>query len=183
MSCSFDGCAKPVVAKSLCDRHYRQQRRGQPLTSALMRRPGRASAARDEQGNKECGDCLKWQPLEQYYAKPDSIDLLNSICKYCTASRNIKRLYNISRQDVDDLLISQGGECAICLVDISTSYRIDHDHSCCTGNKSCGSCVRALLCQGCNTGLGGFRDSVENLSRASQYLLKRADLLGARLAP
>ena len=29
--CSFDGCDKPFLAKSLCSAHYRQSRKGQPL--------------------------------------------------------------------------------------------------------------------------------------------------------
>lgn len=36
------------------------------------------------------------------------------------------------------------------------SYAIDHDHRCCTGNESCGKCVRGLLCSQCNLSLGHF---------------------------
>lgn len=31
---------------------------------------------------------------------------------------------------------------------------IDHAHTCCEGRRSCGSCIRGMLCNGCNMALG-----------------------------
>lgn len=44
------------------------------------------------------------------------------------------------------------------------SLHIDHDHSCChdstkgRGAKSCGKCIRGLLCYSCNLMIGGYEN-------------------------
>jgi hypothetical protein len=47
---------------------------------------------------------------------------------------------------------------------------IDHDHSCCRGKKSCGTCVRGLACGDCNTGVGLFGDDPERMRRVADSL-------------
>lgn len=48
---------------------------------------------------------------------------------------------------------------------------VDHNHKCCPNpNKTCGLCIRGLLCYSCNYGLGQFKDSVSNLLNAASYL-------------
>lgn len=49
-------------------------------------------------------------------------------------------------------------------------FHVDHDHACCPGRKSCGKCVRGLLCHGCNVGLGCLQDSSDILCAAISYL-------------
>lgn len=86
--------------------------------------------------------------------------------------RNLKR-FNITGAEADALLAEQGGGCAICGEPPSRrALDIDHDHSCCDGNFSCGKCIRGLLCSDCNMGIGklGDRDP-ERLLAAAGYLL------------
>jgi hypothetical protein len=66
----------------------------------------------------------------------------------------------------------QNGKCPVCLAELGdeASIHVDHDHSCCPGMTTCGSCIRGLLCPTCNMGLGSLGDSVENLLRAASYL-------------
>ena len=37
--------------------------------------------------------------------------------------------------------------------------------------RSCGRCIRGILCSNCNVGLGNFHDSPELLKAAISYLL------------
>ena len=93
-------------------------------------------------------------------------------------NRTLQR-HHLSREKYDAIYAQQGGQCAICNATEPGGNRmtsllfIDHDRSCCPGNRSCGACVRGLLCQKCNLGLGHFQDSTALLDRAITYLSPR----------
>jgi hypothetical protein len=78
----------------------------------------------------------------------------------------LKRVYGLSNEDYDKMLQEQSGCCKICGVKNSDTKKgylvVDHCHK--TGK------VRSLLCDGCNRGLGFFRDLPEVLEKAAQYL-------------
>lgn len=82
----------------------------------------------------------------------------------------LQRDFGISEDDYLDMLESQNGVCAICLLPERTKRQgtlkrlcVDHDHS--TGE------VRGLLCQRCNLAIGYLEDSPERLQRAVEYLI------------
>jgi hypothetical protein len=78
--------------------------------------------------------------------------------------------YGITYEEYERLFAEQGGRCAICGDTPERRLYVDHDHSCCPGYKACGTCVRGLLCERCNKGLGFFRDNIEALRTAIKYL-------------
>lgn len=71
--------------------------------------------------------------------------------------------YGISLAEHDRMLVQQEGKCAICS-DTMAPPCVDHCHT--TGS------VRALLCSGCNTALGGLKDSAKLCFLAASYLQK-----------
>ncbi len=84
---------------------------------------------------------------------------------------SLKYLYNVTQEQYDQLLADQNGLCAICFrPPKARRLAVDHDHKCCPGSRSCGKCVRGLLCGPCNMGLGYFQDDPEVLIQALMYL-------------
>jgi hypothetical protein len=85
---------------------------------------------------------------------------------------HLKRRYNITPQEYETKLASQNYKCAVCGKDASDNKRggkldplhVDHCHK--SGN------LRDLLCYSCNSGLGQFKDSIETLQKAIDYLHK-----------
>lgn len=88
----------------------------------------------------------------------------------------LKATYGITLDEYNQMLAEQGGLCALCGSPdpiANKNFEVDHDHSCCEGKKSCGKCVRALLCSNCNTGIARFKDDQELLRKAITYLDNR----------
>ena len=98
----------------------------------------------------------------------------------------LKRKYNLTDEDFWQMLANQDGRCAICR---STDpgrwdmWYVDHNHACCPGNRTCGKCVRGLLCAKCNVGLGNFRDNPRYLEAAIAYLWSFPFLSDTELTP
>lgn len=88
----------------------------------------------------------------------------------------IRAQYGMTRAQWNALLESQGGKCAICGTTEgrgngkTNHFHIDHDHGCCPGKKSCGKCIRGLLCNQCNPMLGYAQDDPKILRAAAAYL-------------
>lgn len=68
----------------------------------------------------------------------------------------LKIKYHLTVERYEAILSRQKGVCAICKRLNASGRRLgmDHDHDCCPTNKrSCGKCLRGLLCFVCNTRL------------------------------
>ena len=78
--------------------------------------------------------------------------------------------YGMTQEDFDKLLQAQGYVCGMCRQQFREGQAIciDHDHACCQEEKrSCGKCVRGLLCLPCNTALGHIERKYD---QATAYL-------------
>lgn len=76
----------------------------------------------------------------------------------CRLGLSLVRLYGLSPEEYKDLRVAQGGRCAICR-EVKSKLVVDHCHE--SGR------VRALLCIGCNVGLGHYEKIRD---RAEAYL-------------
>jgi hypothetical protein len=79
-------------------------------------------------------------------------------------------LYKLAPDVYAKMLSEQDNRCAVCKEIFIKPPKVDHDHTCCSGKRSCGKCVRGLLCLGCNAALGNLKDSILALESAIVYL-------------
>lgn len=107
-----------------------------------------------------------------------------------TEERRLKRLrldYKLSWAAYCELVDGQDGLCGICSrpetacnskTGLPMPLAVDHDRACCPGRRSCGQCVRGLLCAACNMELGAAKDRVAVLppykQEAARAYLNRA---------
>jgi hypothetical protein len=114
---------------------------------------------------KECYLCEKRLELENFNKKRKE-------CKTCSKGMKLFYRYGITQEEYDELSEKQNNVCAICFRDPTEVgvLVVDHDHACCPTERSCGECVRALLCSYCNTSIGLMEDRPERLLMATEYL-------------
>jgi hypothetical protein len=138
---------------------------------------------------KECRTCKKVKDIDVFPTAKNNKDGHRNECKSCYAayyreyykkdperykqkSRNQKnhRRHGISDDQYEALLAQHDGKCHLCLKNKATV--IDHDHSCCN-HRSCGKCVRGVLCSSCNTAIGMLKEDPEVIDRIKEYIIRR----------
>jgi len=77
---------------------------------------------------------------------------------------HLRRTFNLTLEEYDELLAAQGGGCAICHDPCSTGRNLAVDHCHTSGD------IRGLLCAACNHTLGKMRESPALLRAAADYL-------------
>lgn len=88
----------------------------------------------------------------------------------------LEKNYGITWEEREQMLADQGGRCANpgCRTDNpggKGEWHMDHDHSCCPQKaRSCGKCLRGLLCSSCNVMLGYAKDDPDVLLGAAEYV-------------
>lgn len=162
--CSVDGCGMPHKAHGLCQNHYRQaKRRAKGLGRAYVR---------DRQ--KLCTRCETTQPVENFGARSNGH--WHTYCSTCrpevTAERRVASRYKISVERWHEM---REGGCAVC--GSRDRLCVDHDHSCCPGDTSCGECVRGVLCGPCNAAEGMLGSDPNRALALAAYILTNRNIL------
>jgi len=105
-----------------------------------------------------------WKASNKYYFKE-----WYKKNKLAVKDAGLKQKYGLTLKEYNKMYQDQKGRCAnrLCDLEFDSTVRnlrphVDHDHK----TKK----VRGLLCQGCNTGLGHFKDNIAILSGAIEYL-------------
>lgn len=120
---------------------------------------------------RECVNCGTSLAGRNADTKWCSLSCANDTSARRAAKRKarLKAKYGLTEADMQTMLVTQGGRCAICNSDDpktpNGTWSVDHDHL--TG------AVRGLLCTRCNTGIGQLRDDPAILRAAADYLESR----------
>ncbi len=140
---------------------------------------------------KICSRCKERKPRTEFYpqgANAASRDKRYGHCRTCVLRyrntpeyierlrwQRLRRRYGITREYYETMLAGQNGCCAICGRSDDAGLVVDHDHFCCPGEKSCGDCIRGLLCSLCNLKLGWVETNWPAIARhATSRLMKVA---------
>lgn len=124
---------------------------------------------RDRTRPRECNYCRTTKPVGEFYNHGNNTSVMRK-CKACFKRLSTLAQYHLSIGQFNSMIEQQNGKCAICGCSLGqTRYTrpcVDHSHA--TGK------VRGILCSGCNTAIGFFKDSPIRLSAALSYLEKHS---------
>lgn len=173
--CRYPDCeTNTLEGRNKCPKHRGRERRGIFTDDDLLYGRG---YIRDACGRKQCYICVEWLPESSFMRDGTGKhkDGLATMCRKCKAEieswAKRQKKYGLSKEQLISCLDTQDWACPICHDDLRVNrFSVDHDHSCCSGPQSCGKCIRGIICQRCNAGLGMFRDSLSNVLAAAAYL-------------
>jgi hypothetical protein len=127
----------------------------------------------EKHGNYKHGRAIKETNSaykQQWYCENKEEILIKEKKRYSKNPENhrknlLKKAYNLTLEDYDNMFSSQNGFCKICGVhqtELKSKLCVDHNHE--TGK------VRGLLCMQCNFGLGVMKEKISNFENAIIYL-------------
>lgn len=185
--CGFEGCGRPHYARNVCEPHYQQLKAGKELRPLRVRMPVGGECAFLDCGRPNAAAGFCWTHYEMSRTgqelRPIATRVNECLVPECARKHYALGLcqrhhracanYGLSVEAVIELFTD--AHCRICSATDSgvkdRDFHIDHDHACCPERgRSCGKCVRGILCYGCNVGLGSFGDDVARLRAAIAYL-------------
>jgi hypothetical protein len=115
-----------------------------------------------KEANKKYNKRTNNKAVKKYISTPKG--------KEAQRKSKLKSKYGLSPEEYDNKLVNQNHKCAICGLDeVENKKKLAVDHVHATGK------IRDLLCINCNTGLGMFKENIENLASAIKYLNKHRE--------
>jgi len=163
-TCMTADCDRDARSKGMCSKHYH--------AAYVAANPGKVRA-----WNAKYYAANPARNAKYYAANPDRVR--TKCTEYRANNPDAVRAtvllgrYGLTSSDYAAILSAQGGGCAGCGAALSANGRrlaVDHDHSCCPGTKSCGQCVRGLLCTKCNLTLGRMEADPSTFLRLAGYI-------------
>lgn len=131
-----------------------------------------------------CGRTFTWYETQLVQVREDLHEFRRRVCQGC--QKPYRQTINRHRLTSEwALRLVKATNCDLCGERASINQRgrfnlhVDHDHSCCPGEGSCGLCVRGLLCHRCNHTIASLESLLEvGIDDALNYLGHRrtADL-------
>lgn len=190
--CKVRNCAKPVSGRGMCSMHYNRVRKfgtTELFVAPKVVQPCRHVSCLDVGIGRR--DLCQAHYIE-YRKKGYTTDKASGVCESCgqpatkgkrkfrfckdCRQRSHQLKHGLSRPQIESIEEHQEFRCAMCRK--ASTLVIDHDHTCCPGSFSCGKCVRAMLCNTCNAGIGYLQDAPELLLIGAYYVQshRHADL-------
>lgn len=165
--CKWCGRGKHgVKMPTYCTKACKEASRHADMRAASRQRKGARSCARcgSDMDPSLRADAAFCSEQCRFYAGRDRKGRTHSA--EAARRQNLRRLYGLTLEEYDVMVMAQGGTCAICDMEHVDLPRkrlvVDHDHV--TGR------TRALLCNACNTALGKMRDDADRMRRAADYI-------------
>lgn len=164
--------AQPAVAAKLLEQDRNRR-------SKTWKRPPRREPVGP--GFEVCTMCNEDKPFAEFHKHKLGRNGMDSMCRECkrvvsrernkdpevqerSHRRAKERQFGLYPGQYDEMLKAQGHGCAICGGVNGNGKRLHVDHCHATAK------VRALLCYGCNTGLGVFKDDPVLMRAAADYI-------------
>lgn len=128
-----------------------------------------------------CFPCKRaaFKPLQEAYVRRDPERRRKQARDYSRRNASAASVrariykYGLTPEAVQAMVDAQNHLCGLCERGFQNDeIFVDHDHDCCPTPKTCGKCIRAILCRTCNQGLGQLQESPELLRKAADYIEK-----------